>query len=470
MHHPEANDLLRRMILASAVAGVFYLANSAEFCAAAQAQSPPLLVSSDPADGADNVTPGERKLVLVFNRDMADSFSWTKGGNLFPEVAEPPKWVTPRKCELLVKLEPNRLYTFGINGLTFDRFQDTDGVPVKPTVVSFRTTAPGGVEPVQFRGGPENLETFNALQKAIDQHYSYRDLRHVNWVQRFDSFRQLFLDAKTTDELTYHVADLLSAAEDPHISIEHDGIRYPTTVRSYVPNFSSSILAREVENLIKVNNTVYMGTYRDGIVYVLIASWANQRATDLSKLAEIMNNAKDAPGIIIDVRPNGGGNDLFCEAFARRFVEEPFTYEMTRTRDTDQPDGFTEPRERKLAPLVGGRQFTGKVAVLMGPANMSSCEAFLLMMKQVKQAQLIGQASFGSSGNPKPHDLGDGLTAYLPSWQAMFPDGELLEGQGVEPDILVETEPEDFETEDPVIQAALEWLRTEPDDDAGDDQ
>jgi C-terminal processing protease CtpA/Prc len=82
------------------------------------------------------------------------------------------------------------------------------------------------------------------------------------------------------------------------------------------------------------------------------------------------------------------------------------------------------------------------------------------MMRHGAGARLFGERSGGSSGNPKPHDLGNGVTAFLPSWQDMLPDGTLLEGKGVEPDQVVKAAPGDFARGDPVLDAALKWLRS----------
>ena len=90
---------------------------------------------------------------------------------------------------------------------------------------------------------------------------------------------------------------------------------------------------------------------------------------------------------------------------------------------------------------------------------MSSCEAFLLMMKQVAGCKLIGQKSYGSSGNPKPHELGNGVTVYLPSWKAMRPDGTCFEGEGIKPDIAVKTSAIELGDRDPVLESALKFLR-----------
>ena len=112
-----------------------------------------------------------------------------------------------------------------------------------------------------------------------------------------------------------------------------------------------------------------------------------------------------------------------------------------------------------LRPYASGPPYRGQIAVLTWPVVMSSCEAFLLMMKQVPGAVLVGARSQGSSGNPLPHDLGNGVTVYLPSWQAMTPDGRVWEGKGIAPDIEVDTVPSDFTAADPVLGAALDHLR-----------
>ena len=103
---------------------------------------------------------------------------------------------------------------------------------------------------------------------------------------------------------------------------------------------------------------------------------------------------------------------------------------------------------------------TRPVAVLMGPLNLSSCEAFLLMMKQASRATLIGADSGGSSGNPQPHTTLAGMTVMLPSWQAMRPDGTVFEGEGIAPHAHVATTPEALATGDPVLAEALQRLRS----------
>ena len=81
------------------------------------------------------------------------------------------------------------------------------------------------------------------------------------------------------------------------------------------------------------------------------------------------------------------------------------------------------------------------------------------MIKQIPNCKLIGEKSYGSSGNPKPYDLGNGVEVFLPSWKAMRPDGTCFEGEGISPHITVEVTQNELLTHDPILEAALNILR-----------
>ena len=84
------------------------------------------------------------------------------------------------------------------------------------------------------------------------------------------------------------------------------------------------------------------------------------------------------------------------------------------------------------------------------------------MMKQVEGCTLVGQTSYGSSGNPKPHELGNGVTVWVPSWKSLDAKGICTEGIGIRPDIEVETVGAQFEGSDPVLEAARKHLSAVP--------
>jgi len=80
-------------------------------------------------------------------------------------------------------------------------------------------------------------------------------------------------------------------------------------------------------------------------------------------------------------------------------------------------------------------------------------------MRQSPRCKLIGDVTKGSSGNPRPFDLGNGVTAFLSSWEDQLPDGTVIEGRGVTPDVPVETSLPELRKRDAVLNAALDALR-----------
>jgi C-terminal processing protease CtpA/Prc len=174
---------------------------------------------------------------------------------------------------------------------------------------------------------------------------------------------------------------------------------------------------------------------------------------------DALDELADAPGIVIDVRPNSGGDELVARRFAERFVAERAVYSKNRYRDAAAAEGWGPMYDRAVDAGPEGKRYRGRAVVLMGPANMSSCESFLLMMRHGAKAELIGEKSWGSSGNPKPLELSCGVTVVLSSWQDFDVDGTMIERKGIEPDVVVKATAETLRAGDPVIEEGLRRVR-----------
>jgi hypothetical protein len=417
---------------------------------------PPKILHTIPAHHTKDVDPSTNTVTVEFDQDMdTTGYSWTKFGPGFPETAGKPQWKGLRTCVLTVKLEAGRVYTLGVNSTTLRGFRNKSGEAATPYVLTFRTKV-GNDPPAELLDPKKNEEAVKQLREAIDQKYSYRDLRKLDWVKQFARYEAALREAWTTDEFTSIVASLLAAAQDEHISIQNGGVGLMAWNGRVVENYSRQSLPKFVPGWKQVNPAVATGKFEDGIGYLLISTWTREARTGgLTAIKEFA----DAKGLIIDVRPNAGGDERDALQIAACFATKPQVYAKSITRDLSLPGGFTQPVSRTVWPNPFGPQFQGRVAVLIGPMNVSSNESFILMMRQTPNAKLIGQRTSGSSGNPQPVKLANGVTVRLPSWQALFPDGTLLEGKGIEPDITVPTKPADFKDRDPVIERALEWVR-----------
>ena len=317
----------------------------------------------------------------------------------------------------------------------------------------------GGQEVRDADMGTGSQSPVEKLRRLIDEKYSYRDLRGVDWDRAFSTFGPLMERAQTPEQFAEYAAKLLECAHDPHLWIKVGDKSIGGFKRNVVRNYNISTLRRIVPGFAERNKRISTGQFKDSIGYIMISDWSKREEDGLEPAFAALKEFADAPGLIIDIRPNSGGSELLAEEFAGCFIDKPVMYSMHIYRKTSEPNGFGKPQERVLKPNKEKPHYRGKVAVLMGQVNMSSCESFLLMMKQSPNCNLIGQKSYGSSGNPKPYELGNGVVVWLPSWKDLLPDGTCLEGHGVLPDIAISTTDAQLKNGDPVLDAGLKYLR-----------
>lgn len=103
----------------------------------------PKLLSATPALGAEDVDPATTQLVFTFDRPMRDQ-SWSVVGahDDTPKVTGSPSYDAERKVLVVpVALEPGRSYRFALNSADKQGFVSSDGVPLAPVAVTFRTRA-----------------------------------------------------------------------------------------------------------------------------------------------------------------------------------------------------------------------------------------------------------------------------------------------------------------------------------------
>jgi len=422
----------------------------------------PHVKSVSPAVGAKDVDPNLHEIRVTFDMSMNHAgYSFVGGGPLFPSGAGVPYWADAYTCVLPVKLRPQWEYRFGINSQSFKNFRSVWLVPAEPLECRFKTAGMGSVHLEPAKQHELNIQSLDALIDALRTKYSYFDLRNVRWEQLFAKHRPDIVAAKTTERWVRQSARMLASVNDIHMTLRFDGHAVPTAVRDAPANFDRRSVRAIIPGVTELNRSVAAGVTSDGIGYVLITTWSADAAGDVQAAGRWLEAHRTAPGLVIDVRPNAGGSETLARSIASWFVGERRVYAKHTYRRGSGPSDFTPVRERTIEPNDAAHRYDGPVAVLMGRHNVSSCEAFLLMMKQAKRAVLIGETSYGSSGNPQTVFLPNGVKVMLPSWKAMTPDGRCFEGVGIAPDIKVGRDHVDFAKSDPILTRALRWLRTE---------
>ena len=150
----------------------------------------------------------------------------------------------------------------------------------------------------------------------------------------------------------------------------------------------------------------------------------------------------DAPGLLVDVRWNRGGNisSLLLGKLARRRV----AYSIARWR---QPAGY--PHEAPSGPMVA----------LTDEHAGSDGDIFSHSFKLMGLGPLIGTRTWGGViGITYRHKLVDGTRTTQPEFAFWFKDvGWKVENYGTDPDIEVEMRPQDYANQrDPQLERAVE--------------
>jgi hypothetical protein len=421
--------------------------------ALANAAAPKVVITS-PDNGEIDVSPDVKEIRVEFDQAMnPGGRSIVGGGDAFPKLSGDLKWLDAKTLIMPVTLAPDHSYQFSINSDTFKGFRSKSGEPAEWYPVQFKTRA-AGAAPAEADVTPEhNKEALAALKQAIDQDYSYRDRKKIDWEKEFAKRQSKFEGAKTANEFARLTTHLLRLAEDAHVSVQAGDLQLGTRANSASPNFSIEVLAKTVPAWKEQPSGIITGWFKDGIGYILFSDCSKQQADGFDKALDTL---KDTKALILDARFNGGGGEDAAQQVAGRFIEKAAVYSKDRHRENGNWKG---PFDRMVEPSKNGERYAKSVAVLIGPKVGSSAESFVLMMKYGAKARLIGDVTKGSSGRPVPHQLGNGVTVYLSSWEDQLPDGTLLEGRGVRPDTIIKTTPRDLEKSDPVLDAALKYLR-----------
>jgi hypothetical protein len=342
------------------------------------------------------------------------------------------------------------------------RLRTAKGVRLPETAWSF-TTQPSD-ETATADQQARNATALDAAVRAIDTHYSYRDRVVTDWPALFAAARDHLLTAPDDRRFASRLAAALAPARDLHLWVDGPGGRRPSFRQPVARNVDPAALPRLVADFHQLNSAVWTGRFAGAdpggdIGYLALLTFAGEREAEVREGLDALDELRDCRALVLDLRMNGGGNELLARLYAAWFAEEPRVYarQVTRNADTGAWDVVGE--RRLGAANRPPRRYDGPVFALIGPGVMSSAEAFTLMLRQCHDVTLVGAPTLGSSGNPQPCPLQNGVALWLPSWRALDADGKPLEGRGVEPDVAVANSRESFRDGDPVLARALELAR-----------
>jgi len=288
------------------------------------------------------------------------------------------------------------------------------------------------------RVAPE--ESTDVLVRDMDRHYPFFQAHGIDWKALTARYRPALQAARTPSAFADALVPWLAALKDGHIWIEAPGHRRRAVYAPKVtPNFALPQILARLKSRRQVLRNVLAGRTKAGYGYLAIGSMEGS-GPQLGQLDGAWRSLFDAPAIVLDLRADAGGREVWGQRLLGCLTDVPVAYARSKVRAGTDHGAFREQPVRVVAPRKDAR-YRGPVIALIGPGTVSSGEGMAMMLRALPQVTLIGQTTRGSSGNPQPLALPNGVTVWYSRWISMFPDGTPLERHGVEPDVRVEHVP-----------------------------
>jgi hypothetical protein len=299
-------------------------------------------------------------------------------------------------------------------------------------------------------------DSFDVLTDELDRYYSFFALKKLNWRELAARHQAAARAADSPEKFVEAVRPLLAELKDLHVALETpDGKQVPTFVSAVERNFDARAVAGQLRDVKQVGRMGFVGRTAEGFGYIAIGTLAADRKTTADMLAAF-ELLLDSKGLIIDLRPNNGGNEQVAQQFVARLIDKPLEYASNQFRGGAAYDNLVTRGTRQLAPGPG-KAYSGKVIGLIGPGCVSSGEGFALMLAALPNGRLIGQPTRGASGNPQPVVLPNGVKVTYSTWVPLQLDGKPFEGIGIAPATRIDGDPRGTKG----LQAAIEALQAD---------
>lgn len=190
-----------------------------------------------------------------------------------------------------------------------------------------------------------------------------------------------------------------------------------------------------------------------GLGLIRIPTFSPSGGHDLvSEFDTALGALMDTPGLIIDLRGNGGGSTALAERMAGRFLREAFLYGREHYRGRLPQRGWRLHLDYRVRPRPPF--YPGQLVLLADELTMSTAEQFLVALVDSGRALLVGRRTAGSSGNPVRFRLPGGVARFS-TGDFRRGDGTPIEGVGLVPHVPVAYTVADFRSgRDPDLEAA----------------
>jgi carboxyl-terminal processing protease len=181
---------------------------------------------------------------------------------------------------------------------------------------------------------------------------------------------------------------------------------------------------------------------RGDIAYINIIQFTSRTEDEFAPVIEQLEEA-GAGGIVLDLRSNPGGLLDVVIMVASHFIPEGIIVQVRSNQ------GITDTEE-----AVTGLTTTDlPMVVLVDNFSASGAEVLAGALQDHNRALISGNTTYGKGSVNFLYQLSDGSGLYITSSRWLTPNGRLIEGHGIEPDMKLELTGED------AVNWAIDYLK-----------
>jgi hypothetical protein len=321
---------------------------------------------------------------------------------------------------------------------------------------------------------------FDIFWSTFAEQYPFFELRKVDWKSMRERYRPKITSSTSRFELFRIMRSMLEPLHDSHTQLQAPGMLHFNGKRPDAHPLGD----KEFRKLAQVIETKYVagklrawcsgkvsyGLLPSSIGYLRIIGFGvYTQDRNFAHGGEALEEALDAifkesnkwRGLVIDVRVNRGGSDVYGLAVASRLATSEYLGYIKRARnDPNNAKGMTPGQESRV-PISSRPHFAGNVVLLTSRYTISAGETFTMaLMGRTPRIIRVGENTQGIFSDRLWRDLPNGFSFSLPNEVYLSKEGTMFEGAGISPDIAIAPFPQDAGSadRDAALEKAVEIL------------
>ena len=205
-------------------------------------------------------------------------------------------------------------------------------------------------------------------------------------------------------------------------------------------------LKRELAPQSSVRNQIL----EQGIGYIRIAVFQAETSEEFKSAIKQLQADGPLQGLVLDLRNNPGGLMPISVEVADTLIDQGLLL---------YTEGRLPEANKQYYATYGDLTQGVPIAVLINGGSASASEIVAGALQDQERATIIGTQSFGKGSVQSVIPLGDGRAIKLTTAHYLTPNGRFIHGQGIEPDIVVESSSQKMGGNDKQITQAILTLK-----------